>query len=207
MLTMISKSNMNKYKCFVCKKAYSTQRALSVHVNKSEFCTEFSGTNVTSNSNVCGIYLPVSKSTLPNNICKNEDIQSSKIQSVDKIIIPNDDSNNADNTNIDNNNDDMCIESGIFCEDGITVYHNNLVHEVKLFKILNDLSAPLYAYNEIMKWAYDANLSRFNFDAKNKTYNQVIKDLQKSLNMEAFRPDTITVKLMGTDERELKVTV
>src|SRR5687767_13676287 len=82
MLTMISKSNMNKYKCFVCKKAYSTQRALSVHVNKSEFCTEFSGTNVTSNSNVCGIYLPVSKSTLPNNICKNEDVQSSKIQSV-----------------------------------------------------------------------------------------------------------------------------
>src|SRR5688572_22719555 len=111
MLTMISKSNMNKYKCFVCKKTYSTQRTLSVHVNKSEFCTEFSSTNITSNNNVCRIYLPVSKNTLPNGICNNEDIQSSQIQTVDKIITPSDDSNNADNTNNDNNNDDMCMES------------------------------------------------------------------------------------------------
>src|SRR5688500_12750398 len=114
MLTMISKSNMNKYKCFVCKKTYSTQRALSVHVNKSEFCTEFSGTNITSNKNVCGIYLPVSNSTLQNGISNhNEDIQSSQIQTVDKIITPSDEKD-ADNTNNDNNNDDMCIESGIF---------------------------------------------------------------------------------------------
>src|SRR5687767_4816519 len=130
-----------------------------MHVNKSEFCTEFGGTNITSNNNVCGIYLPVSNSTLQNSIYNNEDVQSSQIQTVDKITTSSDNSKEADNTNIDNNNDDMCMESSDFCEDGLTVYHNNLVHEVKFLKILNDLSVPLYAYNEIMKWAYDANLS------------------------------------------------
>lgn len=78
-------------------------------------------------------------------------------------------------------------ESGSICkEQELNCFHNSLQHEIKLLKLLNNLGAPLYAYNEIMNWAQKASMNNFDFDTKQKTYHQVIQKMEDLLGMQSF---------------------
>jgi hypothetical protein len=108
---------------------------------------------------------------------------------------------------IENIDDDLSNnETGGFCENELICYQSKMIHEVKLLKILNDLGTPLYAYSTIMQWAYNANVSQYNFNTKNKTYHQVINHLEKSLDMQSFQPKTLKVQMQG-DNKEMDVVV
>ena len=61
-----------------------------------------------------------------------------------------------------------------------------MLHEIKCLKILNELGAPLYAYNSIMKWAHEANADDFNLNTKAKTCHQVVHNIERILNLQAF---------------------
>jgi hypothetical protein len=60
--------------------------------------------------------------------------------------------------------------------------------EVNLLKVLEDMNTPLYAYQEIMKWACDANDTQYDFRPKSETREGLVKELQASLNMKNMRP-------------------
>ncbi|HEY9299357.1 MAG TPA: hypothetical protein VIQ31_23955 [Phormidium sp.] len=109
-------------------------------------------------------------------------------------------SNSLDTNTIAEESESQCNNQDLDC------FQNSLQHEVKLLKLLNNLGTPLYAYNEIMKWAYKANMARYNFDTKHKTYHQVIRSLEDLLGMQAFRPETKTVTLKG-DNKQMEVVV
>ena len=114
----------------------------------------------------------------------------------------------VDSTNgIEDMDDDVFnAENGDFVENELICYQSKLIHEIKLLKILNDIGAPLYAYSTLMQWAYNAKVSQYNFDTKNRTYHQVVKHLEKSLDMETHWPTTLTVQLKG-DNKEMEVVV
>ncbi len=193
-------TNKNHYICLACKKQLNTQRALSLHLHHSTFCMDFA------------IYISnmqAIKST-PNKPLPCEEVQMnpgtiSNIQHDDNSLINSYHSNDTPTNNLDN--DDFSLES----ENGnISSHHvcskNELFHEVKLLKLLNNLGAPLYAYNSIVKWAADAQAEKFNFDTKYKNYHQIINHLEHILKMQSFRPSTITVQLKG-DNKEMDVVV
>ena len=76
-------------------------------------------------------------------------------------------------------------------------YHfsNNEFQEIKLLKLLNELGTPLYAYKLIMERAKDAHLSDYNFDSQHTSHKQIIKYLQKKLQIKMCQPTTIPIKL------------
>lgn len=76
-------------------------------------------------------------------------------------------------------------------------------HEVKLLKILNDINAPLYSFELIMQWAFDANVGGYDFDPAAKHHNTQIANLQKMTNLGSIRPKIAIVKL--SDGMEMPV--
>ena len=86
----------------------------------------------------------------------------------------------------------------------ILFYFNEVIHEIKLLKILNDIGAPLYAYQIIMEWAHEAYLSNYKFDTQGKTYQQTIKYLEDDLQFRICCSVTIPVNLFF-DNKKIKV--
>jgi len=198
-----TRSSTIKYHCVVCKKPYASQRALSVHLAKLDYCMEYKGNNnFHQNSKHQSIQpsldlnIPFNKNESANtNLSSNElddslNHDTSALATTDNII----------NTELDDMETDTCYtKTGTICnKQALTCYQKNLLHEIKLLKNLNKLGAPLYAYSSIMKWAYEANVEEFNFNTQSKTYHQVVDKLEKMLNMKAVQPNTLTVPLIDS---------
>jgi len=83
---------------------------------------------------------------------------------------------------------------------------NDILHKIKLLKIINDIGTPLYAYKEIMEWAKDAYLSDYKFGSGQKSYKQTIKFLQQKLNFQKCQPTKLTVELYQ-DKMKIDVVV
>ena len=82
------------------------------------------------------------------------------------------------------------------CEEIRTLhYSDNIVHEVRLLKIINELGTPLYAYKTILGWAKEAQLFNYNFKSQHGTYQQTISFLEHKLLLGITRPQTITVNM------------
>lgn len=88
-----------------------------------------------------------------------------------------------------------------------TFHHSSeIVHEIKLIKILTEIGAPLYAYKTLMEWAHKAQMSNFNFDTSHKTYQQTMKYLEEDLKFHIDRPKYVPVRLVQ-DNTILQVVV
>lgn len=201
-----------EYSCLVCNKTFPSQRALSVHVTKSLFCIEF-GKSKTFSISRPQLHIAPDQNLSTTFVKENNTAEMLQLQTSNDNPESNDNFDNfddhislketletsTDNENMeqDDDNSKNVYKSG---------YIQNLQHEITLLKILNRIGTPLYAYNEIMKWAYNAHVANYKFDTKNKTYHQVVNHLEGLLNMEGFRPKNITVKLWG-DEKETNVVV
>jgi hypothetical protein len=81
--------------------------------------------------------------------------------------------------------------------------------EIRLLKLCTELDAPLYAFEEIMKWARHAFDSGYDFLPRQATYRDQVKKLELWMGMENHRPKEIEVKLPSDkrDEDVVQVTV
>lgn len=84
------------------------------------------------------------------------------------------------------------------------IFTNAHYIEVKLMKILEELGAPLYAFEIIMDWGFEAKQNGYDFQPTTKTYTSQIQQLTKMAHMEGIRPYTETVTLFK-DNLEIPV--
>ena len=100
----------------------------------------------------------------------------------------------------------MSIAEDNITENRTLHYSDNIVHEVKLMKIINKLGTPLYAYKQILDWAKEAQLSNYNFESQHGTYQQTINFLEKKLLLGIMWPQITTVN-MYKDNMNIDVVV
>jgi Plavaka transposase len=78
-----------------------------------------------------------------------------------------------------------------------TTYTKEQKFEICLLKLCTEMEAPLYAFEEIMKWARKAVVEGYDFLPIQKTYRTQIDKLEKWMCMENHRPEEISVNLPG----------
>ena len=69
--------------------------------------------------------------------------------------------------------------------------------EVTLLKILTELEAPLWAFNDIMDWALDAYQTGYNFMPRQSSYQSQMHTLKQWVGMEHMHPTVVDVALPG----------
>jgi hypothetical protein len=88
-----------------------------------------------------------------------------------------------------------------------TTYTKSQQIEIYLLKLCTEMEAPLYAFEEIMKWARNAYTEGYQFLPRQANYRSQIDKLEKWTGMETHRPEEVLVQLPGaTGEDTIKVT-
>ena len=87
------------------------------------------------------------------------------------------------------------IDNFILNKEGF-VFTNNRRVEITLLKILLEIEAPLWAFQDVMLWALDAYQTRYEFSASN-SYTSQVKSLEQWVGMSHMRPNVVEVKLPG----------
>ncbi len=194
--------------CIVCKESFTSQRGLSMHLLKAPYCVEMLHSFQNQSKYTCQASLIIQSSYDSTNNQQNQSLEN-----MEDINIKKRKKEIEKNNNCIFKRNQMNEESSLsnICDNNITEYQssllpNNVFHEVKLLKLLNDLGTPLYAYKHIMDWAKEAYISNFNFETKHTNYHQIIKYLETKLQLGICRPLTILVQLYG-DKMEIDVVV
>lgn len=174
------------YTCQACFKHYQTKRDLSNHLSNSTYCNEI----IESIPNQKRDNSKTNDQTTSHIYLDNESITNNKSESSEDLQMIDNESNNAS----DKSN---CLSSTEESNrDQPYHFSNNKFQEIKLLKLMNELGTPLYAYRLIMEWAKDAHLSNFNFDSQHTSHKQMIKYLQKKLQIKMCQPTITQVKLI-----------
>ena len=88
-----------------------------------------------------------------------------------------------------------------------TTYTKTQQTEIYLLKLCTELEAPLYAFEEIMKWARKAYIQGYQFIPRQSTYRSQIDKLEKWMGLEALRPEEVEITLPGLEQDDtIKVT-
>ena len=88
------------------------------------------------------------------------------------------------------------------------VFTKAMVFETKLLKILDDIQAPHYVFQQIMDWSKEASLSKYNFKPQLKTRNAFINQLKRTIRFPPeCEPKLIAVELDGPFPVTVDVTV
>ena len=145
------------FQCLACKKQFDTQRSLSLHLSKIYYCKTI--LNKLHYQYSKDPYLNL-KQHVQNRIQNNDNQCDNCLESHNENLL----NFEADNDSIESSNSGTTITSNPFH------YTDKIVNEVNLLKIINDIGAPLYAYESIMKWARESYMSKYTFDSKYKTY-------------------------------------
>jgi hypothetical protein len=194
--------------CFACLRPFSSNKALAMHQTRSTYCqsiicsklndkvnAERTDMKYEENAPSISSFNEVSNfDSLPGN--NNETSETINLHHLQHTTL-----NHASHIeSIDNGSGKQSFENIT------TNYTNNLCHEIKLLKIIQQLGMPLYSYKTIMDWAQEINMSCKRFQPQNSTYQQAIKHFEKMLNLQNCRPYNIPVKL-NSDNMELNVVV
>ena len=189
---MKRQSDHSLFTCPGCHSRFESNQALSTHQSKSFYCIDY----ITSAQHTSTLIPQL-------NTNKDENKNNENMPTKENNDIP----DNNFNFELDsNNNDSESINSGNSTSKQTFYYSNEIIHEIKLLKILMDIGAPLYAYQTIMEWAHEAYMSKYKFDTKRKTYQQTIKYLEDDLQFNICRPENIPVTLCH-DNRLVNVVV
>jgi hypothetical protein len=78
-----------------------------------------------------------------------------------------------------------------------TTYTKSQQVEVCLLKLCTEMETPLYAFEEIMKWARHAFIEGYEFMPRQSTYRTQIDKLEIWMGMENQRPEEVSVDLPG----------
>jgi hypothetical protein len=74
-------------------------------------------------------------------------------------------------------------------------FTNDRYIETKLLKILEEIGAPLYAFDVIMEWGFEAQQSHYNFQPKAQTYRTQLDHLAKMTCLQDMYPKVVEVPL------------
>jgi hypothetical protein len=202
----------NNYTCFACNTPYPSKRALTMHINRSNFCRGILQQKfIVQYSPRLADRLADSVINHPNmkeGSGSNENIaKSSSTTSADDNTVPIEQTLEAMADTSVRSNDETSKNDLIDHKTSQPFYHTNgLRCEIKLLKLLDEIGTPLYAYKAIMDWAKDAYLSNYDFNPRHSERNDAVKYLENLLHMNACRPKTIPVQLQG-DNMKLEVVV
>ena len=155
-----------QYKCANCPKLFLSKVGLKLHLNHSPSC-QIKYHDSTS------FKIAVNDSHIQKK-CKLQDV----IDDEKEIITP------AGYYNSTNKEDQY--SSNLNQQDYI--FLDSSLIEIKLLKLLNNMSSPHYAFQAIMEWAQDAYLSGYTFDPKTTTNELQIKKFTRWLNMSNCKP-------------------
>jgi hypothetical protein len=81
-----------------------------------------------------------------------------------------------------------------------TTYTKGQRVEVCLLKLCTEMETPLYAFEEIMKWARNAFMDGYEFMPRQTTYRTQIDKLETWMGMENQRPEEVSVELPGVKD-------
>ena len=88
-----------------------------------------------------------------------------------------------------------------------TTFTKNQATEIYLLKLCTEMEAPLYAFEEIMKWARQAYHDGYDFVPQQSTYHSQIDQLEVWMGMQNQRPEEVCVTLPGKECNDIiKVT-
>ena len=88
-----------------------------------------------------------------------------------------------------------------------TTYTKSQQVEIYLLKLCTEMEAPLYAFEEIMKWARTAYTEGYQFLPRQGNYRSQVDKLETWMGMENQRPEEVLVPLPGVSgEDNIKVT-
>ena len=80
-------------------------------------------------------------------------------------------------------------------------------HETKLLRLLDDVQAPHYLYQQILEWAHEAKLDKYDFTPQRKTRSSQIEHLKKWLNYDKIcQPEQVKILLPGEHGHQIEVT-
>jgi hypothetical protein len=179
--------------CIGCHSQFPSSHTLSTHQAKLSYCNE----HITDLQNLKLINPPTNQTIAHTK--KGKNLLTKNIESDEEEQHCNDQFN-------DEIEDSITINSGKSISNNTFHYSNEIVHELKLLRILTDIGAPLYAYKTLMEWAHEAKMSKFNFDTSHKTYQQTIKYLEDDLHFHILQPKYVLVTLLP-DNLTLQVVV
>ena len=156
------------FKCLACKKNFDSTRGLSLHTSALSYCLEISQ------------LVQKSITLLPGNIQSNVAINQPSTPAdlnneLDDDLLS-DKSNDEPHITYDNDNIDESTNQNFY-------FSQDIFHEVKLMKLLNEIGAPLYSYKKSMEWAREAYLSDYKFDSPHTSYNATLNHLEKNCNL------------------------
>jgi hypothetical protein len=97
--------------------------------------------------------------------------------------------------------DDNLTENFIISPDA-AVFTNSRRVEVILLKILTEIQAPLWAFKDIMDWAFDAYQTGYKFTPDQRSYSSQIESIEKWVGMDHMRPKVVPVELPGSRETD-----
>jgi Plavaka transposase len=80
-----------------------------------------------------------------------------------------------------------------------TTYTKSQRVEVCLLKLCTEMETPLYAFEEIMKWARQAFIDGYDFRPIQTTYRTQVDKLETWMGMENQRPEEKSVELPGVE--------
>src|SRR5687768_7941194 len=135
---------MNIFVCPACKLQYKSNRALTTHQYQTPYCYHFITTlEGSSNQQV----LDITQSELTHLSDHTNATNSTNDYIHDKNMSIN---NNNSNESDENSEDDISIESNTFANINAFYQSNDIIHKIKLLKILNNIGTPLYAYKTLL---------------------------------------------------------
>lgn len=205
-----------------CNKTYRTSKSLSMHLSQQAFCRAAYGAS----ANPAGV---VTTTVMDVVIDERGEMHIQKVKAVDTNLDTTyqtlasamqhaeDEESFYDNHVDDLSEDDSVMNetntvNQVLLDPAVTlaadkppaVFTAARQHEVKLLKILNDVGAPLYAFETIMQWAFNARVAGYDFDPQVKHYATQMVNLQKMTNLGSIRPRVEMVKL-AVDNLEIPV--
>ena len=157
-------------RCKACGLTFMSQRALSMHFVHSNFCSEYYTRILNDESNV--------KPTLSKSKIAVPPVE--QLEHVRNEINAVEETNNLITQVIID--DDFLLKSfdSLSVDSNSNLFHDSeIIHKILLVKLLTKIGAPLYAYHDVMQWAYTAHTDNYSFNTKRKTYKQIIKCLEK----------------------------
>jgi len=166
-----------------CNKAYKTSKSLSMHLAQKRKCQAVYFSNI--NFSCFDVTSKAAKELGNEMLCKQiQQLQQYEISgSFFETNQVDDSSTTATSTSTINVTRDPEIEIIRDDEKPPFIFTKERKIEVKLLKLLNEIGAPLYAFDLIMQWAFEAYSIGYDFNPTTKRHSTQLTTLQEITNM------------------------
>jgi hypothetical protein len=194
--------------CFGCNQPYQNNKSLTLHLNQSIYCSASLDQHIPeASNNANSLHDDVNLRLVNVNAIDTNDLEVDHASNTNKDEGTISSQGSCTGTNNEYSETEAVMEFDNCSPNNTSLlYSNNLCHEIKLLKIINQLGMPLYSYKAIMDWAHEVCASQSHFQTQHNTYQQAVKHFETMFHLQNCRPQILPVKLLG-DNMELEVLV